>query len=88
MSMSMSMSNSIFTTLLISHVMPFKFIPRLGFTCDQCVKCLWDHRSTFNMFIMSYGTTLVFMTWTHLASNHGYSVGFQFQVVCLTKVEL
>ena len=67
--MSMSMSNSIFTTLLISHVIPLKLIPRLGFTCDQCVKCLWDLRSTLNMLRMWHATTLVFMTWANLASK-------------------
>ena len=40
-----------------------------GFTCDLCIKCLWDLRSTLNMFRLSHGTTLVLMTWTHLASK-------------------
>ena len=41
----------------------------IAIMCDQCIKCLWDLRGTLNMFRMSYGTTLVFMTWTNLASK-------------------
>ena len=41
----------------------------LRFTCDQYIKCLWDPRGTFNMFIMSHRTTLLIMTSTSLASK-------------------
>ena len=48
-------------SLIASHM--------LGFTCNQCIKCFMDPRSTFNMFRMSYGTTFVFMTWANLTSK-------------------